>query len=95
MDLFLGFFLFDGGFGFAFRYLCFILTLFFCFTLGFFTLTFFFGFIFPFDFFFFGDKIGNPKKPFSDFLKYEENTEIDMFRIDNTIVLKKRSQFGI
>ena len=41
------------------------------------------------------DQIGDPKRPFSNFLKYEKNTEIDIFSIDNTIVLKKRSQFVI
>ena len=35
------------------------------------------------------DQIGYSKRPFSNFLKYEEKTDIDTFSIDNTIVLKK------
>jgi len=39
------------------------------------------------------DQIGDPKTPFSNFLKYGENKKSHVFTIDNTIVLKKRSQF--
>ena len=35
------------------------------------------------------DQIGDPKRSFSNFLKYGGNKENDTFSIDNTIVLKK------
>ena len=88
MDFLLVSFLFDFGFGFYFPFFWFVLTFFF-----------FFSFIFPFEFCINimslkYDQIGDPKRPFSHFLKYGENEEIDIFSIDNTIVLKKkRSQF--
>eukprot|EP00493_Phyllostaurus_siculus_P012354 UN12531 len=38
-------------------------------------------------------KLGTPKSHFSNFLKYGENKKSHVFTNDNTIVLKKRSQF--
>ena len=40
------------------------------------------------------DQIGDPKTPFSNFLKYGENKKSHVFTIDNTNALKKRSQFS-